>query len=57
MEKKKKEYINPKFELVEMQVCEVIAASVSISDEETDDDAIMVNKNPNGGNWGNLWQK
>ncbi len=57
MKMKKKEYINPEFEIVEMQVWEMIARSVPITDEETDDDANMVKKHHNGTTWGNIWDK
>lgn len=51
----KKEYIKPQFELVEMQTWEIIAHSVPITDETTDDDANMINKHHNNGEWGNIW--
>ncbi|MBQ8270672.1 MAG: hypothetical protein IJZ22_05630 [Bacteroidaceae bacterium] len=51
----KKEYIKPQFELVEMQTWEIIARSVPITDETTDDDANMINRHHNNGEWGNIW--
>ena len=50
---KKKEYIAPATEIAEIEMISMIATSVGVSDEETDDDAVM--SNGRRGEWGNLW--
>lgn len=53
MEKKK--YIAPAMEIAEVEMVSMIATSIGVSDETTDDDAIM--SNDRRGEWGNLWDK
>ena len=50
---KKKQYITPQMEIAEFELVTMIAMSVGISDEITDDDAVMSNRRR--GTWGNLW--
>ena len=49
----KKEYIKPSVEVIEMDVMSMLAASVGVSDETTDEGAWMSNRHR--GEWGNLW--
>ena len=52
----KKLYIAPTKEVAELQIVEMLAASnkdFNVSDEPTDDDALMSNRHR--GEWGNLW--
>ncbi len=49
----KKQYIAPTMEIAEIEMVSMIAASVGVSDETTDDDAWM--SNDRRGSWGNLW--
>ena len=49
----KKEYITPSMEVTEIETASLLAASVGVSDDTTDDDAIMTNDRR--GDWGNLW--
>ena len=51
MEKKK--YIAPATEIAEIEMVSMIAMSVGVSDEETEDDAKM--STGRRGEWGNLW--
>ena len=51
MEKKK--YIAPAMEIAEVEMVSMIATSIGVSDETTDDDAVM--SNGRRGTWGNLW--
>ena len=51
MEKKK--YIAPAMEISEVEMVSMIATSIGVSDETTDDDAVM--SNDRRGSWGNLW--
>ncbi|MBR4312256.1 MAG: hypothetical protein IKT86_02820 [Bacteroidaceae bacterium] len=51
MEKKK--YIAPAMEIAEFEMVSMLAASIGVSDETTDDDAVMSNRRR--GTWGNLW--
>ena len=51
MEKKK--YIAPAMEIAEVEMVSMIATSIGVSDETTDDDAVM--SNGRRGSWGNLW--
>ena len=51
MEKKK--YIAPAMEIAELEMVSMLAASIVISDEITEDDAVMSNRRR--GTWGNLW--
>ena len=53
---KKKQYIAPVMEIAELEVMEMLAASTknfNISDDTTEDDAVM--SNDRRGSWGNLW--
>ena len=50
---KKKQYITPQMEIAEIELVTMTAMSVGISDEITDDDAVMSNRRR--GTWGNLW--
>ena len=50
---KKKQYIAPTMEIAEIEMVSMIAASVGVSDETTDDGAWM--SNDRRGSWGNLW--
>ena len=49
---KKKQYITPEVEIAEIELVDMIATSLGVSDEETDEDAWMSNRR---GTWGNLW--
>ena len=49
----KKQYIAPTMEIAEIEMVSMIAASVGVSDETTDNDAWM--SNDRRGSWGNLW--
>ena len=51
----KKIYIAPDMEIVELEVVDMLAASlsISVSDEVTEDDAVMSNL-PRG-EWGDRW--
>ena len=51
----KKIYIAPDMEIAELEVVDMLAASLSVdvSDEVTEDDAVMSNRHR--GEWGNLW--
>ena len=51
MEKKK--YIAPSMEIAEIEMVSMIAASIGVSDEITDEGAWMSNRRR--GTWGNLW--
>ena len=51
MEKKK--YIAPSMEIAEIEMVSMLAASIGVSDETTEDDAVMSNRRR--GTWGNLW--
>lgn len=57
MTMKKRIYISPEIETVETQTWEMIARSLPITDEETENDATMSNKHHNGGAWGNIWER
>ena len=50
---KKKQYITPQMEIVEIELVTMIAMSVGVSDETTEEDAVMSNRRR--GTWGNLW--
>ena len=50
---KKKQYIAPAMEIAEIEMVSMIAASIGVSDETTDDGALMSNRHR--GEWGNLW--
>ena len=50
---KKKQYITPQMEIAEIELVTMIAMSVGVSDETTEDDAVMSNRRR--GRWGNLW--
>ncbi len=50
---KKKIYIAPAKEITEIEMVTMLAASVLVSDETTEDDAVMSNRRR--GTWGNLW--
>ena len=53
----KKLYIAPTMEVAELEIVEMLAASspdFNISDETTDEDAVM--SNDRRGEWGNLWK-
>ena len=51
----KKIYIAPDMEIVELEVVDMLAASLSVgvSDEVTEDDAVMSNRHR--GEWGDRW--
>ena len=49
----KKQYITPQMEIAEIELVTMIAMSVGVSDDTTDDDAWM--SNDRRGTWGNLW--
>ena len=49
----KKQYITPQMEIAEIELVTMIAMSVGVSDETTEDDALMSNRRR--GRWGNLW--
>ena len=51
----KKEYITPETEVIELEPTSMIAASIGVSDETTDDGAVM--SNGRRGNWGDLWSQ
>ena len=51
MEKKK--YIAPAMEIAEIEMVSMLAASIGVSDDTTDNDAVMSNRRR--GKWGNLW--
>ena len=51
MEQKK--YIAPAMEIAEIEMVSMLAASIGVSDEITEDDAVMSNRRR--GTWGNLW--
>lgn len=51
----RKEYIKPQSEHIEIKTWKVIAASIPITDETTEDDANMTNRHHNNGEWGNIW--
>lgn len=50
---KKEQYIAPALEITEIEMVSMIAASIGVSDETTDDDASMSNRHRS--EWGNLW--
>ncbi len=53
----KKLYIAPTMEVAELEIVEMLAASnkdFNVSDETTEDDAVMSNRHR--GEWGNLWK-
>ena len=50
---KKKQYITPEVEIAEIELVDMIATSLGVSDEETDEDAWM--SNGRRGTWGDLW--
>lgn len=49
----KKQYIAPTMEIAEIEMVSMIAASVGVSDDTTDEGAWM--SNDRRGSWGNLW--
>ena len=49
----KKQYITPQMEIAEIELVTMIAMSVGVSDDTTEDDAWM--SNDRRGTWGNLW--
>lgn len=51
----KKIYIAPDMEIAELEVVDMLAASLSVdvSDEVTEDDAVMSNRHR--GEWGDRW--
>lgn len=53
----KKEYIAPVVEIAELEVTEMLSSSlnVGISDEITEDDAVMSNRHR--GQWGDRWSE
>ena len=51
---KKKAYIAPMTEVLNMDVVEMMASSVFVSDETTDADAKMAGERR--GSWGNRWE-
>ena len=53
----KKIYIAPDMEIVELEVVDMLAASlsISVSDEVTEDDAVMSNRHR--GQWGDRWSE
>lgn len=51
---KKKSYIAPTMEVLNMELVEMMAASVKISDEVTEADADMAGGRR--GSWGNRWE-
>lgn len=50
----KKRYFEPKTEILELEAFNIMI-SVSVSDEETDDDAKMVGNHQDYGGWGDIW--
>ena len=54
---KKKKYIAPQMEVVDLDVVTMLATSknVGVFDTTTDADAVMSNRHR--GTWGNLWAK
>ena len=54
----KKIYIAPDMEIAELEVVDMLAASLSVgvSDEVTEDDAVMTNRHRGEwGEWGDRW--
>ena len=49
----KREYIKPELEIIETDGYEMICASLTISEEETNDPGRV---NERRGDWGNLWE-
>ena len=53
----KKEYIAPVVEIAELEVVDMLAASlsISVSDEVTEENAVMSNRHR--GQWGDRWSE